>query len=664
MSEIGALAALMEPIARLLLGEPNRRLSNKTEFRYGTHGSLAIDLAAGTFFDHETNHGGGVLDLVTRETGRTGADRMQWLEQHGFVNSHGGGQQGQPCIVASYPYRDEAGALLFEVVRLDPKDFRQRRPDPQAPGGWRWSVRGVRQVPYRLPDLLEPLGMGRVIFICEGEKDVDRLWQLGLPATCNAGGVGKWRPELTSFFSGADIAIIPDHDPQKKNPKTGAPMFHPDGRPILPGQDHAIEVARALNSVAERVRILDLAQFWPDMPLKGDVSDWLDSGPNSDALYALLERVEPWSPDQTFAAPGAVKIVSKPEFMRGFVAPDYLIDGILHRRYLYALTGQTGHAKTAIALLIAQLVASSDRHATLGSHRVEKGQVCYFVGENADDIRMRLIGSDALRSDSPEVDRIYFCPGVFNIGEMMAALGAEFDKRGGLDLVIVDTSAAYFLGSDEISNTEMASHARMLRQLTTLPGKPCVLVLCHPVKYVLDRTQLLPRGGGAFLAEMDGNLTIWKHDDILADFHYTKLRGPDFEPMTFRLEKIVPPKLVDANGRQLQTVRAVHGSQKDEDYQKKRFMDDEDHVLAHLLKNPQASLADIAVDNGWTFQTGEPAKSRVQKAIARLEKSKPALIQKNRDKWTLTEKGKATARVAALRFLREDEDDRGRLFDD
>ena len=89
----------------------------------------------------------------------------------------------------------------------------------------------------------------------------------------------------------------------------------------------------------------------------------------------------------------------------------------------------------------------------------------------------------------------------------------EVDKRGGVDFVIIDTSAAYCLKDDENSNPQMGAHARMLRAMTKLPGGPCVLVLCHPIKHATDPSQLVPRGGGAFLAEMDGNLTIWRHDD-------------------------------------------------------------------------------------------------------------------------------------------------------
>jgi AAA domain len=73
-------------------------------------------------------------------------------------------------------------------------------------------------------------------------------------------------------------------------------MFHPDGRPMLPGQDHGEAVAAALSAVAAKVRVLDLKKVWPDMPPKGDVSDWLDKGGTADALYALVDNLPPWSP--------------------------------------------------------------------------------------------------------------------------------------------------------------------------------------------------------------------------------------------------------------------------------------------------------------------------------------------------------------------------------
>ncbi len=130
-----------------------------------------------------------------------------------FPESHRNGCR--PKIVATYDYTDEAGNLLYQTVRLEPgrdgkkKDFFQRRPNDR--GGWINNLKGVRRVPYRLPELIES-SPDETIWIVEGEKDVESLRALGLIATCNVGGAGKWRSEYNEFFRGRNVVFIPDND--------------------------------------------------------------------------------------------------------------------------------------------------------------------------------------------------------------------------------------------------------------------------------------------------------------------------------------------------------------------------------------------------------------------------------------------------------------------
>jgi hypothetical protein len=215
--------------------------------------------------------------------------------------------------------------------------------------------------------------------------------------------------------------------------------------------------------------------------------------------------------------------------------------------------------------------------------------VLYFVGENPLDICMRVIGADSKRFDDTSQDQIFWISGRVEIEEHFAEIRAGIERIGGVDLVIVDTSAAYFLGEEELSNTQMGNHARMLRKLATLPGNPCVLVLCHPIKHAHEPSQLLPRGGGAFLAEMDGNLTSWKEDELV-ELHFTKMRGPGFEPMKFKLEPIMTTKLVDAKGRILPTVRAVPVTRSEEDNQPTKQREDEDRVLTKIMATADQSF--------------------------------------------------------------------------
>ncbi|HOV04221.1 MAG TPA: hypothetical protein PLG99_07405, partial [Kaistiaceae bacterium] len=200
-------AAITEAVARELLGEPNKRLSKNDELRFGTNGSLKVAIggtAAGTFSDFETGTSGGLLDLINHKIGGDHKRAQEWLRERY------GSPETVRCetarVVAVYPYHDEDGRKLFEVVRKEPKAFLQRRSETD------YSVKGVRVVPYHLPEITEAIAMERPVFIVEGEKDVDRLASLGAPATCNAGGAGKWKDEHSAFLKGADVIIIPDND--------------------------------------------------------------------------------------------------------------------------------------------------------------------------------------------------------------------------------------------------------------------------------------------------------------------------------------------------------------------------------------------------------------------------------------------------------------------
>ena len=143
--------------------------------------------------------------------------------------------------VCAYPHHDEAGSVLFEVVRFDPKDFRQRRPD--GSGGWIWNTQGVRRVLYHLPAVVEAVAAGGVVWVCEGEKDADALQPLlaaiGGAATSNPGGAGKWKPEHTEQLRGARVVVVADKDE--------------------PGRKHARAIEAALSGVAASVDVVEAA---------------------------------------------------------------------------------------------------------------------------------------------------------------------------------------------------------------------------------------------------------------------------------------------------------------------------------------------------------------------------------------------------------------------
>jgi hypothetical protein len=118
--------------------------------------------------------------------------------------------------VVEHVYEDENGAVESVVVRVErdngTKSISQKRPDPNQAGKWIRNTDGCRVIPYKLPRLIEAIASEQTIYIVEGEKCADVLWQIGIPATTNAGGACKWKAELNPHFKDADVVLVPDHD--------------------------------------------------------------------------------------------------------------------------------------------------------------------------------------------------------------------------------------------------------------------------------------------------------------------------------------------------------------------------------------------------------------------------------------------------------------------
>jgi RecA-family ATPase len=179
-------------------------------------------------------------------------------------------------------------------------------------------------------------------------------------------------------------------------------------------------------------------------------------------------------------------IISSGDLIASFTPPDYHVNGILQAGFLYSLTASTGTGKTAILLKVAALTALGK---PLGEREVRKGRVVYLAGENPADVTMRWIAEAYHTGFDGSLIDVHFVPGTFDIAGLFNEVSAATEKIGGANLVIVDTSAAYFLGADENANAEMGKHARALRTLTTLPGSPCVN---RRAKLTPNRRPILP----------------------------------------------------------------------------------------------------------------------------------------------------------------------------
>ena len=226
-----------------------------------------------------------VLGITIEADGKVhwGCNHCSWTGPEKGAGKNGNGRDGAQHA-ATYDYADADGALLFQKVRNAPgrePRFWLRRPDGK--GGWVNGTKGVNTgILYHAPGVVRAIAEGRVVTVVEGEKDANSVRALGIIATCNAHGASelgkrpKWTRAHSEQLRGADVIVFNDND--------GA------------GYAHADATCSLSLGVARRVRRLDLAKHWPDMPKGADVSDWLAAGHTGEELAALIEQAPDYEP--------------------------------------------------------------------------------------------------------------------------------------------------------------------------------------------------------------------------------------------------------------------------------------------------------------------------------------------------------------------------------
>jgi AAA domain len=374
--------------------------------------------------------------------------------------------------------------------------------------------------------------------------------------------------------------------------------------------------------------VRDLAALWQRREAMALASYSNGAGPAVD-IAAMWQGLETLRRDSSIEP---LDITLADEAVAALEPPDYIIDGILQRGFLYAMTAQTGHGKTALALRLAACVA---RHEKFGRREVEPGSVLYFAGENPTDVKMRLKG---MQVEEGKLGPLYVSGRVSSIGTIARMAEGQVNRLGGMGLIIVDTSAAYFTGDEENSNTQSKNHASDLRRLTKLPGNPCVVVLCHPKKDAVSQKEMVPRGGSAFVAEIDGNMTAVKAEDGTIElWHTDKWRGPGFASMQFKLKTISTQELVDSKGRMIPTVSADWINRESEDQHAAVRKANNIAVLRGLLDG--LGTDEIARGAHWFLPSGEADRKKVHR-ICREALAKARLVAQNQDnEWKLTPAG-------------------------
>jgi len=327
------------------------------------------------------------------------------------------------------------------------------------------------------------------------------------------------------------------------------------------------------------------------------------------------------------------------QYIDSFEVPDWLIDCLIVTGRVYSLTAVTGHGKTAWATNLALSVACGVSFSGL---EVRKGRVLYLSGENDEDQKSRVLATSQAFNLYPEPGMFRVIAGGGPIGTMLEDLRDIIEEHGPFALIVVDTSAAYYGGEDDNSNTDQHAHASYLRTISQMTGSPTVLTLCHPIKNA-SRENLVPRGGSSFMNAVDGNLTLWKSNDRATLHHYGKFRGSSFAPLEFLFEDVLLNNHKDSKGNPIKSVVLRALSEQEVQAVMQQEWRDEDRVLYEMLHNPEGSQRDWAKDCRFLDKNEAPVVSKLHRLILSLATFR--LVEKDaRDKrWVLSEKGRKEA---------------------
>jgi hypothetical protein len=200
----------------------------------------------------------------------------------------------------------------------------------------------------------------------EGEKDAEIARGLGLVATCNSGGAGKWKPEYSESFCGKRVAVIADADE--------------------PGRKHARDVAASLSGKLESLKVLEL-------PGAKDLAEYIERGGTRELLVELIRNVPEWK-----AAPQAgngfvlthlADLLARPD-----IPVEYLVENLLVAGTVSCIAAKPKVGKSTFARNLCLAVARGEDFLGL---RTKQGECIYLaLEEREEDLKndFRIMGAD------------------------------------------------------------------------------------------------------------------------------------------------------------------------------------------------------------------------------------------------------------------------------
>ena len=505
-------------VAVELWGDINKKMSHGHEVRFGSYGSKSVDKEKGVWTDHETNESGGFVDMCKIAYPEANGHLADFLEKRFGMDKDPSFAPKNRDRITTYDYIGDHGVLVYQVVRTDfadgKKTFRQQRPDGQ--GGWISSIKGIERIPYNLPEILHR--KERWVWVVEGEKCVERLRDLGIVATTNNGGSGNWGDEHSKWLKDRQVIVVPDNDEA--------------------GRKHGAKVVNSLLPIAKEVRLLDLSKELPD---KGDIVDWLDSGKTKQQLIGMVKTAP--SIIEAMQDPGEIEqdeIEVYPTMALGELMAmppvQFLVDSLFTRHGFSVMYGPPGCGKTFLALDIALCVASGSAFHEMP---VQQGSVLYIAGEGVGGIGKRVKawlenrGNGVTEKELP----FYVLPtavdftSLADVEKLKATIQLLEERAGGFSLIVVDTVARALLGADENSATDIGKFVKTCDVLKQ-SYNAALLGIHHSGK---DGSRGM-RGSSALLGAVDTSIQVKKSGAVLTVVTEKQKDAEPAEDLFFQME--------------------------------------------------------------------------------------------------------------------------------
>lgn len=294
--------------------------------------SLSINLQTGLYFCHACKEKGDVFSFYQKKHKVDFKTALQELARQAGIT------ETKKTIEAVYDYKDAEGNLVFQTVRYNPKDFKQRRPDHDNKGKWIYDLKGIQLIPYNLSEVIK----SKYVILVEGEGKAEILRGMGLIASCSPLGAGKWKPEYNRHFKGKKVYIIGDNDKA--------------------GRDHALQVAKNLKGIAQLVKIIELQ----GLPEKGDIKEWVAQGGTKEKLIEIIKGTSEWEEPQEMKEPDLLSSLLKwNDILSLDVKTEYLLDRLIPKGSITLLFGRGGIGKTSLCLQIARAIAEGLHYGDL-----------------------------------------------------------------------------------------------------------------------------------------------------------------------------------------------------------------------------------------------------------------------------------------------------------